>query len=301
MHNFDFKNADFNLVNVFLTLCETLSVTRAAQRLSLSQPAVSHALQRLRLEYDDVLFIRGKSELRMSARAIAMQPLLQEARQLIAQAMTPTQRTPLASLQRSFRLAMVDFIEELLLPRLLQTLNVQAPSLQLQCVTRPAATVEDLASEAVDLWIGPEPKGKTSVFRQHVFSDQFACAVRLGHPAVAAPMTPKQFAELRHIQIAPGGTPGGPLDDALKRLRLRREVTVRLQHFLVAPRLVQHSDLVLTAPASLLNRVRETHQLHLFAPPVPLKGFRLYQVWHARSHEDPAHRWLRTQVKNALL
>jgi len=128
---------------------------------------------------------------------------------------------------------------------------------------------------------------------QHLFEDGFLCAVRRAHPGIGKRLGLDAYIALAHIQIAPRGTAGGPVDDALAERGLARRVAVRTYSFLAAPLLASRSDLVLTAPSRVLLPLAKAFHLRTFPPPLPIPGFRIFQAWHARVHDDPAHRWFR--------
>jgi DNA-binding transcriptional LysR family regulator len=142
----------------------------------------------------------------------------------------------------------------------------------------------------------PEVPG---LFVQKLLTDSYLCVVRKGHPLSRKRVKLEQFVAQRHIQIAPGGTPGGPLDDALAAKGLSRTVSVRVPHFLVAPFLVSGSDLVLTAPRRIVEIFAPLADLHVFEPPLHINSFTVQQAWLAKHHADPVHRWFRTLIKDS--
>jgi DNA-binding transcriptional LysR family regulator len=296
MNNHDF---DLNLLRVFDAVLESRSVSVAARQLSLSQPAVSHALNRLRAAVDDVLFVRAKDGLVPTARAQVLAPHITQVLQHAAKVLHPVEPASPLTARRTFHVAMADLSVETILPGLMQRLESQAPNIQVVCHPSASGASGPLENGTLDLLVGPKPLRMPQVYVRALHSEVFVSAIRRTHPLAGKRVSLKAFAALRHIQIAPGLTPGGQLDDALLRRGFHRRVAVRLPHFLVAPRLVEASDMVLTAPSRLLQRYQDSHGLFLFVPPVPLKGFTLVQAWHARMHQDPLHQWFREQVYQA--
>jgi DNA-binding transcriptional LysR family regulator len=132
--------------------------------------------------------------------------------------------------------------------------------------------------------------------RQHLFDDRFVCAVRGDHPRVRGRLSLEAFLGLAHVQIAPAGDPGGPVDAALSERGHSRRVAVRTPSFLAAPLLVAQSDFVLTAPSLVLKALAAPLGLRLHSPPLELPGFRMFQAWHPRAQDDAAHRWFRALV-----
>ncbi len=299
MYQMNTQRFDLNLLRVFDAIHQTKSVSSAARRLALSQSAVSHALNRLRAAFDDVLFVRTKTGLVPSVKAQSLSPQVNLVLQHAASVLQPSEPVRPLTAQRTFHVALADLSIETILPALMLTLESQAPNVQVVCHTRIAEAQRLLENGTLDLLIGPKPMRMPQVYIRSLHSDVFLCAIRHAHPLAGKRIGLKAFADLRHIQIAPSLTPGGLLDDALIRRGFHRRVAVRLPHFLVAPRLVETSDMVLTAPSRLLQRYQHAHALFLFPPPLPLKGFTLVQAWHARMHQDPLHQWFREQVYRA--
>lgn len=134
---------------------------------------------------------------------------------------------------------------------------------------------------------------------QHLFDDGFLCAVRNGHPRVKKKMTLSLYTQIPHIQIAPRGTSGGPVDRALEARGLSRRVLVRTPSFFSAPLLASRSDLLLNAPSMVLLPIAPSIGLRTFALPLSVPGFRMGQAWHPRVSDDPAHKWLRALIAEA--
>jgi DNA-binding transcriptional LysR family regulator len=290
---------DLDLLALFAALHHERHLTRAALRAGKSQPAMSRALERMRRTFGDPLFVRTPTGMVPTARADALAP---EVARLLERARGLVQRDTLepATLARTFVIATADLLEVHLLPRLIARLARVAPRVDLQVRRNAGETAGELVAGRVDLVIGPNPKVPRGLIRQRLFDDGFACVVRGDHPTVRGPLSLEQYASLLHVQIAPNGEPGGPVDDALAARGLSRRVAVRTPSFLVAPLLVARSDYVLTAPRVMLVPLAKPLGLRVLAPPVPLPDYRIYQAWHPRAKSDPAHRWFRALVKSTL-
>jgi DNA-binding transcriptional LysR family regulator len=165
---------------------------------------------------------------------------------------------------------------------------------------RPFVAAEERAAvaEAADVVVGLRLKGGTdsNIVSRRLFSERFVCVVRPDHPALSKRWTPQTFTELGHAFVALRGTPGGAVDDALKRLGLERRIVVAVPHFLVAPFIVKDTDLVLTLPERMAHAFSRHVPLAILEPPFPLPGFTIEISWHQRVHLDPAHVWFREQV-----
>lgn len=295
MHVMDF---DLNLLKTLDALLDARGVTRAAKQLGLSQPATSHALGRLRDALGDPLLVRVGATLVLTERAEHLREPVKEALRRAEQVLLPPEGVQPAKLVRSFSLNLADYTELAILPRLVERLSREAPGVSVTCRPHVQGPMEALGNGA-ELWLGVNPPDQPGLVVQKLFSDSYLCVIRKGHPLARRPVTLKQFLALNHVQIAPGGLPGGPLDDVLSARGLSRVVSVRVPHFLVAPLLVARTDLVLTAPRRVVEAFADFAGLHVFEPPIRLSSFTIQQAWLARDHTDAAHRWFRAQVKDA--
>ncbi|HEX4448953.1 MAG TPA: LysR family transcriptional regulator [Polyangiaceae bacterium] len=286
---------DLHLLQLFEVLYRERHLTRAAMLAGRSQPAMSRDLGRLREVFADPLFVRTARGMVPTARADALAP---EVAELLARAfalVTPA-RFDARSIERTFVIATSDLFEQELTARLVRRIGELAPGINLAVQAIRTDLAGLLESGRVDLVIAPPvalPPGLNSRF---LFEDVFMCAARKGHPRVKKKLTLQLFTELPHIQIAPGGLPGGPVDDALAALGLVRRVAVRTPSFLTAPLLAASSDLLLTAPSRVLVPLALPFGLRTFPPPVVVKGFRANVAWHPRAQHDEAHRFFRGLV-----
>lgn len=284
---------DLSLLRALDALLRERQVTRAARRLGLTQSAMSHALQRLRDLFGDPLFVRSPRGIVPTPRALQLGEALARVLTELARLTEPPEVFNPARLQRRFCLVSSDYADVVLLPALLRRLSLQAPACDLEVRPFVAPDLEEALEDGrVDLAIGVFPKMSACVMQQRLFSDEFVCLLREGHPAQSGPLTPARFAALAHLQIAPRGAPGGPVDDELARLGLTRRVALRIGSFLTGPQLVAQSDLVLTAPERLVRSLSQPG-LRTLRPPLKLPTIHIYQIWHERRQQDPAHAWLR--------
>jgi DNA-binding transcriptional LysR family regulator len=294
MHVMDF---DLNLLKALDAVLETRSVTRAAQRLGLSQPATSHALGRLREALGDPLLVRVGSAQELTDHALRLKDAVKEALLRAEVVLAGPEVVTPARIKRTFVLNLADYTELTLLPRLVERLAREAPGISLTCRAHTWNAVEALNAGS-DLWIGVNPPAVPGLMAQKLFSDGYRCAVRRAHPlATKRKISLDDFVKYKHVQIAPGSQPGGPLDDALAARGKAREVALRVPNFLVAPLLVTRTDLVLTAPRRMLDTFAPMVDLKVFEPPLPITGFTLQQAWLVRAHTDPVHRWFRNMVR----
>lgn len=289
---------DLNLLVVFEALVVEGSVTRAAARVGLTQPAMSHALGRLRKLFGDPLLVRTPRGMLPTPRAQELIGPIRRALGEIDRALTQPQAFEPRTARRPFSIACVDFGSLVVVPPLLARLRAEAPGADLLVRPLRGDHIErQLAEGEVDIGIGVLADFETSaVLRQKLFDERFVCVVRAGHPAVGASITLSEFVSLDHALIAPRGALGGHVDRALAEHGLRRRVVLAIPHFLAAPILVSRSDLILTVAERIARTFAEMIPLRIVEPPLDVEGFTVSQYWHERQSKDPAHAWFRGLV-----
>lgn len=293
MHPVHLASIDLNLLVVFDALLAEGSVTRAAARVGLSQSAMSHALGRLRTLIDDPVLVRTPKGMIPTPRAQELAGPIREALAKIEATVARSPRFDPATARRSFSVATVDYVELILLPRLVHKLFTDAPFVDL--IARPYDNDmwSSMETGKVDLAIGLLPTVPAGFYRQRLIEEHYMCVVRRDHPVVRSKLTLKMYASLPHALISPRGDGGGRVDEVLAQQGLSRRVALQIPHFLVAAHIVAQTDLVLTVPARIARVFADMEALRVMKPPVELGGFSLDQVWHERQAKDPAHMWLR--------
>jgi DNA-binding transcriptional LysR family regulator len=296
MHLVHLSGIDLNLLVVLDALLATSSVKAAAARLALSPSATSHALQRLRAVLDDPLFVRAGQALVATPRAERLRPRLAQLLEDVEHLLADAAEVDPGQLRRSFSVATNDYGERVLLAPLGQRLHALAPGVDLYSV-RSTNVEADLRTGGHDLSIGVVRSTAPDLEVESLFEERFVCLFRAGHPAAKKKLTLDRYARLEHILVAPGGTPRGVVDRMLEQHGLARRVARTVATFAVAPRLVGDSDYVLTLAERLARPLAAELGLLVRPAPEPLTGFTMSMVWHRRTTEDAAHRWLRDQVR----
>lgn len=300
MHDAKLSALDLNLLVVLRALLTERHVTRASQQLGLSQSATSHALSRLRDLYGDPLLVRHRRELVLTPRAQALLPQLERGLQeLAASVRGPAPFDPKLA-RAEFRFALDDYSQALLLPPLLRILRAEAPGLDVKAIAHPNAIAE-VEAGSLDLATSPLRPFPPSFSQRRLSRDSFMCMLRRGHPLLASGkrLTLKRYLELGHLLVAPGGTSGSIVDTELEKLGHARRVVLTVSSFLVAPYVIQQTDLISTGPARMLELAATRFPIVLLRPPLPLAGFEFCLTWHARRDHDPAHAWLRDACARA--
>lgn len=283
------RGVDLNLLVVLDALIRERSVTRAARRLSMTQPAVSHALGRLRTMFDDELLVREGRGMKLSARAEGLaDPLARVLADVRRLAGAPN--VPIASVKRTLRLSMIDLAMTTLLPALLKSLGRDAPGITLACLewTTADREVERLRRGDVDLVLTGLSSDSSGLRRVSLGHVSFVGIARRGHPMFRT----KRLEPLRHrfVIVSASGRTHGPLDAALAA---RRRVVASVPQYTAVPLLVAQTDLIAYVPAPLARRSPDTSALRTFRAPRALERQPVELAWHERNDDDVAHRFVR--------
>ena len=287
---------DLNLLVALEALLDEASVGRAAERVALSQPAMSHALKRLRALLGDALLVRVGARMQLTARGEALRAPVKDALSRVRELLQGERFDPGTS-TKTFRLFASDYAADLLLPPLLKRLQKEAPkvSIQLQAGRSRSLDAVELARE-VDAAIACVPKQFKGFYQQRLFTDRDACAVRRGH-ALTRRMDVSNFLAAPHVAVVGREFREDPVDTWLREEGHDRSVAVTVEHYLQALHVVGQSELIAVIPERLIRAQAEA--LGIVAVPVPLDAgtFDEYLLHPARNHADPGCVWLRKVLK----
>jgi DNA-binding transcriptional LysR family regulator len=292
---------DLNLLVALDALLVEGSVTKAAARIGVTHSAASHALSRVRKLTSDELLVRGRDGMVPTIRAEAMRaPLRRALDELAGTLSSPRAFDPQNARVRVF-IGTSDYSELVLLPGVMARLVREAPGVELRLLAVGQHPTSELAMGKLDFVIMPAQAAddRQGVRARQLFSDRFVCVARRDHPlAGKKTLSMSAFARAAHALVAPWGMEGGYVDDALARHGLQRRVSIAVPHFLVAPHIVASSDLLLTMAERVAEIVAKPLGLAVLSPPreLELAGFTNSLLWHERTHEDPARRWIRDVI-----
>lgn len=290
---------DANLLVSLDALLREASVTRAAQRVGLTQSAMSHALARLREHLSDPLLVRAGRQMVLTHKAEALAPRVARLVEEMSRLFAPGEGFDPASLVRAFSLRTTDHILFVLMPEIDALLNAEAPSVDLLVSSLSEQGVDDLRHGQCDLAVGVFPELPSDIREQALFTDRFVCLVRKEHPVARTGLNLSQYGAMPHVLVAPRGSPVGIVDRLLAEHGIRRRVARSVPHFLVAPFLVADSDAVVTMSERMAQRISPLLDLAVLEPPLTLPHYTLTMAWHERHDGDPAHRWLRDLLVRA--
>lgn len=293
------ESIDLSLLVPLDAMLQEISVSKAARRLGLSTPAMSHALARARSQLGDPLLVRAGRSMVLTPRAEAIKArvhtLVSEASQLL----TPERPFEPSTLERTFVVHATDHVLHLLGNVLDAMLSAEAPFINLRFVPNTPLDATVLREGQSDLAVGIYGDLPPEMRTKQLLTDRLVCVVRKDHPQVGKRLTLEQFAGLSHVQVAPRGKPGGYLDDVLEARGLSRRVVRAIPYFLAAFQLVAHTDYILTVSERLAEGLAEPLGLRLIEPPLPLRPYALSMVWHPRYDGDAGHRFLRETLNRA--
>lgn len=292
---------DLNLLVALDALVAEENVTRAAARIGLSQPAMSHALSRLRVLLDDRVLVRAGQRMHASAKAKALASSVAVGLSAFERALWGEAPFDLATVERSVRIATADFGQLAIVPGLAVELGRSAPRVELEVTTTSTPISRALVEGMFDLALAVGPMSKKlvpharGVLSVQLLRERFVCVLRRRHPDAGRRLTLARYAALPHVVVSPRGRVVGAGDTALAERGLRRHVLLSVPSFLAASRAVASSDAVLTV-AERAARILPARDFEIVEPPTALEGFGLHLLWHERYDSDPLHTWLRETI-----
>lgn len=292
---------DLNLLPIFVALMEERNVTRAAERLGMTQPALSNALARLRLMLQDQLFIRERYGIQPTPIAIELAPVIADALATLDDAVLGQQDFDPATAERLFTIAPNGYVEYVLVPAIVARLEAVAPGIRLRLTPYGNDLIETgVVSGTTAMAIGRIVDPPDNLVVQHLMDEGLECVVRKDHPEIGDTITREQFEGLRHVNVVPPGRMRVGLFQALARQELRRDVALSVTNFFAVAEMVAVTDYCATLPRLICRRLAHDPRLKLLTPPVDLGFFPVEMAWHVRYRHDPAHRWLRALVASVV-
>jgi DNA-binding transcriptional LysR family regulator len=293
----ELQDLDLNLLVLFNQLLVERRVSKVAENLGLSQPAVSNSLARLRKLLGDELFLRTPGGMEPTPYAEQLAESVTYALGMIHSALNERSTFDPASSARAFTVGMTDIGEIYFLPTLLKLLREKAPGVSFSTVRNTTANLKDeLEAGKVDLAVGLLPQLKGGFFQRKLFRQRYVCLFREGHRLDKKRISLEEFVAAEHLVVISAGTGHGKVDELLKRSGIERDVRLTVPHFVSVGHILQATDLVATVPERLAQQLVEPFGLTFVAHPAKLPEVAINVFWHAKFHKAPANQWLRSLV-----
>ena len=298
------NRVDLNLLVYLDALLRERNVTRAADQLGLSQPAMSNGLRRLRDLFEDPLLVRTSDGMTPTERAEELQPVVRELLSTIDKAVQPRSDFDAHSAKRVFRIMASDYAESTLLPRILLRLRESAPGISLDIMTPSDVSFQDVEQGKVDMAINRFDALPQSFHQKDIWQDGFSCLMRANHP-VLEDFTLDSYLDAQHVWVSKTGMGVGVgvnpddvqrlgwVDEALTRLGKKRHITLFTRHYQAAMLLAEQTDLIVTLPSKAAVLQQDNARVVIKAPPFLIPPIDLKMAWSPLLHHNPAHRWIR--------
>jgi DNA-binding transcriptional LysR family regulator len=298
-----FLNLDLNLLRVFDAVMTELNLTRAAERLATTQPAVSNALKRLRFALHDELFIRVPHGVKPTARAEDLRPAIRLALATLETALEPQEKN-LLHIEKTIRLCMADSTASLVLPLLIDLVKQVAPNLVLQTLPLLSRDPRPLLLKGeIDLAVGFFPgivaqlgsvqEVDSGICHKPLYSSEYKCIMRKDHPLADVELTLDRYCEADHVLVNFSGRLQGQIDKVLERVGRRRRVMLTVNQFFTAGQIVEASDLLSIMPVHLIASNRMSDLLISKELPIAFPALKIDMLWHERDARDVALKWVR--------
>lgn len=286
----DINRLDLNLLKIFDSVYRLRNLTEVAKEVNLSQPAVSHALGRLREALSDRLFVRTPGGFEPTERCERLAPPVRAALEQIKDSLIDSSNFRPEDCTREFRLLLSDVGEILLAPALMSRLREEAPKAKLAIFQVPRSGYERmLRDREVDIAVGHLNMPPQTLRKQSLFQD--GCVVlRRKQPGRRNPLTREVFEQSHHVMIM---LPDDPVEESLADLNLPRKTMLRISNYFALPEVIGTSDLLATVPSRIGRHLGERASLEIHPVPFPDPVFDVHMYWHMRHDDDPAHTWLR--------
>ena len=306
MRRANISETNLRLFLVLDALLSERSVTRAAKRLNLTQPAVSHALKQLRALYNDELFVRSADGLAPTPLAASLEPMLRSGLSELERTLQSDAEFDPATSRRRFSIATVDYPLLTGIPLLMQRLAQEAPLIDVRILPPASDLHARLTSGELDTVLaGGEVEQQMSLdkalMKTRFVSEDFVCMLRKNHPALERPLDLDAFCALPHLMVSTGGRDTGFVDVVLEKQGRSRRMALTVQSFVGAPTVVAATDMIATVPRAIGEWGMARWEVELRPVPLQMPKAEAFVWWHQRFNNDPGHRWWRRMLVDAFL
>jgi DNA-binding transcriptional LysR family regulator len=291
------RDIDLNLLVIFNQLLIDRRVSTTADKLGLSQPAVSNALKRLRTLLKDELFVRTARGMEPTPYALHLIEPIGYALSTLQNALNQRDSFDPATSERTFTLGVTDIGEIYFMPTLMAMLSIEAPKIKISTLRHNTGHLsDDMAAGNVDIAIGLLPSLTTGFFQRRLFKQRYMCLFRQGHPKARNPISLAQYKSLPHVGVTSTNTGHSEVDEWLTRKGISRDIHLHVPHFVAVGHILQSSDLIATVPERFAQKCSGPFQLETSPLPFNLPEIAINLFWHAKYNREPANMWLRKRI-----
>lgn len=294
----DISQVDLNLLKALDALLAEASVSGAARRLGLSQPATSAALSRLRRLVGDPLLVRRGNTMVLTARAEELRPEVSALLEAASRLLNSGETFDATASHRKFRILANEYAALVLLGPLARRLRQAAPNIVVEILPLDRRFEDQLAQYDCDLAIGHRDFLRSTRHVETLLTDHYVSVARADHPRLSDQVTLEEFLAEDHAMVTAAGRTNGPVDRSLAGLGRSRRVVLTVPHYLLAPALFATTDVIMTVPHRIALAFAPVYNLRIFPPPLPLPEFDVALAWHPRSSADPAIAWFCSELRS---
>jgi DNA-binding transcriptional LysR family regulator len=291
---------ELNLLIIFDAIMTEGSISRAADRLAMTQPAVSNAVSRMRVAWKDDLFVKSGRNIKPTLKASNMWEQIKKPISDLSSVIKPSDFDPATS-TRTFRISAADIVVNMMMLPLRKVIEQHAPNINLHMIPYTIINTEQVLDDAtVDLVIGGGNSQAKNIRAEHLFHPHYICAMRPGHPLAKDDMTVTEFANAQHLLVSLSGDIVGVTDEVLAHQGLSRRIAMSVNQFSMVTPLLANSDLICVAPLGAIANGLISGEITGTLPPIDLAPPGANIFWHIRQDKDQGLVWLRDQVRRIV-
>lgn len=295
----DSSKFDLNLLVIFNAVYEEKSLTRAGQKLHLTQPAISHSLNRLRSAFNNQLFIRHGHQMVPTPLAEKIKLHVQDILRLTEDMLTGLEAFNPNKSNRTFLIGVQDYPSLVVLPPLMAIINKTAPGINIKTShLRKEDRKIALEEGKLDIVIGVKQEFGTNINQQYLFSDREVCIMRKDHPNIGPTLSLEQYSTAEFIGLSISEYEEQTIDIKLKEMGINRKIRLIVENEVTIPQLVAETDFIANVIELVAKPFATLLPVKILPLPIPINNIKFYQYWHARHQNDRAHMWLRQNIKN---
>jgi DNA-binding transcriptional LysR family regulator len=292
---------ELNLLVIFDVIMTEKSITRAAEQLSMTQPAVSNAVAKMRAMWKDELFVKDGRGIQATTYAKSLWTQVRDSLHSLNLAIKPDVFDASTS-KRTFRIAISGLMVDILWLELRLLFEQVAPGISLHAIPYTTVDTQKLLEDSdVDIVIGAVNLSQENILSSHLYDTVYKCVMRKDHLLADKNLTVDEFANAEHLLVSLSGDTYGAVDKSLNQLGLSRHLAMTVNHFSSVAPIISCSDLIATLPSSAIYKYVDHEQIAISHPPIKIQGNAISMLWHKRQNTDAGLKWLRQQINDKFV